>query len=146
MKIYLINLTPNLKIYNSKKYKENMTKNLLKIAGIVLLSTIPKNLSEYNIPYSNCINLPKTIEITETKTTTKENNINSVEIQDINSEIELLNQKKDFFSRRIREYDSLALIKGYDSTSEIRKSYEKNLNATERKIREYKRQKKSLKN
>jgi hypothetical protein len=122
-----------------------MSKTLLKIAGIVFLSTIPHKINEPNFSYLNTINLPK-ITLTKENKPTQRENINSAEIQDINSEIELLNQKREFFLMRIKEYDSLALIKGYDSVYEIRKDYENDLKATERKIRKYRKQKQSLKN
>lgn len=113
-----------------------MAKNLLKITGIVLLSTIPKNISEYGISYLNKINPPKEIEINERIIVTKEDLIQyNQKIQEIDDELKLLNVKKDFLLKRLNEPNTFSKRKEF---------YLKELTETEQRLNEQENQKNSI--
>ena len=107
-----------------------MTKNLLKIIGLLTLMAIPKNISEGYNPRLKEINDEIQKEIIETNL-----KIHRYHLIEINENISSLERKKDFVQMRLDKGKT-------DST--IKENYLKILKETEKEIRGYYHQKDSI--
>ena len=119
----------NLKIYNLEKYKERMSKTLLKIAGTIILSLNSLNTNKY-VPVINLNQETTEVKYDIAKRLSNKELINpNQETSDINKII-LINARLEYYSRVLREEDS---------SSYIFKKYKQDSISEAKELEEYKR-------